>query len=117
GKIHYMAPEQATGRAVDRRADVWGIGAMLYRMLAGHGPYEGTNQLATLHLLTSNQAPPDLPSHVPAQVQAIVQRALMHDLEKRYPSTDELRAAIEEAIEALEVETSSEDIAGYVGEH
>src|SRR2546430_11137552 len=39
GKIHYMAPEQAMGKPVDRRADVWAIGAILYRMLAGKAPF------------------------------------------------------------------------------
>ena len=40
GKLHFMAPEQALGDTVDRRADVWSVGAMTYYMLAGHGPFD-----------------------------------------------------------------------------
>ncbi|MGH7281164.1 MAG: serine/threonine protein kinase, partial [Polyangiaceae bacterium] len=52
GKIQYMAPEQAMGRPLDRRADVWAAGACLYYLLSGVPPFDGENQLATLHLLT-----------------------------------------------------------------
>src|SRR6185295_13891899 len=60
GKIQYMAPEQAVGKPVDRRADVWAIGAILYRMLSGRAPFEAENQLATLHLLSSGVPPAPL---------------------------------------------------------
>src|SRR3984957_2773548 len=78
GKIQYMAPEQALGRPVDRRADVWAIGAILYHLLSGRPAYEGDNQLATLHLLGSGRPPVPLPDSVHPSIRAVVRTALAH---------------------------------------
>ena len=51
GKIQYMAPEQAVGKSIDRRADVWAMGAILYHLLSGKAPFDAPNQLAVLHRL------------------------------------------------------------------
>src|SRR5581483_5017721 len=83
GKILYMAPEQALGQPVDRRADVWAIGAVMYHLLAGVPPYEGENQLATLHLLGRAVPPAPLPAHVPKPIADVVMAALVHDVENR----------------------------------
>lgn len=115
GKIQYMAPEQAIGRAVDRRADVWALGAILYRMLAGRPPFEAENQLATLHALSSGQRPPSLPSQVPANVAAIVRRALTHDVDSRFASAMEMQQALEAAIPATP-NTTHGDVAAYVAD-
>src|SRR5207247_8603507 len=72
GKIHYMAPEQATGRHVDRRADVFSLGAILYHLLSGKPPFDGANQLAILHRLTSKQPPMPLPPTVHPSIAAVV---------------------------------------------
>ncbi|MBX3232901.1 MAG: serine/threonine protein kinase [Labilithrix sp.] len=96
GKLQYMAPEQALARPVDRRADVWAVGAVLYHLLASRPPYEADNQLALLHLLERGHPPAPLPASVPAAVAAIVARALAHDLGARYAGADALGAAIEE---------------------
>ena len=66
GKVQYMAPEQAIGRPVDRRADVWAVGAVLYHLLGGKPPYEAENDIQTLFLLSSGRPPAPLPSSVPA---------------------------------------------------
>jgi serine/threonine-protein kinase len=116
GKIQYMAPEQATGKAVDRRADVWAIGAILYRMLSGRAPFEAENQLATLHLLTSGMSPPPLPPNVPKPVAAVVRRALTHDVQGRYATAAELQVALDAAMRATQNVTRASDVAAYVGE-
>ena len=76
GKIRYMAPEQAVGGAVDRRADIWAVGAILYHLLSGKPPYDGENDVQALMVLTSGRPPVPLPATVHPAIAAIVKRAL-----------------------------------------
>jgi eukaryotic-like serine/threonine-protein kinase len=117
GKIHYMAPEQALGRPVDRRADIWAVGAILYFLLAGRPAFEGENHLATLHLLSAGRPPLPLPSTVPATVSAIVGRALTHDPEKRFETAAEMQAALETAMVEANLVTTTTTVATFVQEH
>jgi eukaryotic-like serine/threonine-protein kinase len=117
GKIHYMAPEQALGRPVDRRADIWAVGAILYFLLAGKPAFEGENHLATLHLLSAGRPPLPLPPSVPEAVSAIVGRALTHDPEKRYATAAEMQAAIETAMVEANLVTTTTVVAAFVQEH
>jgi serine/threonine-protein kinase len=117
GKIHYIAPEQALGLPIDGRADVWAIGAMLYEGLAGRLPFDGPNQLATLHMLTSAKPPPPLPESIPAPVRAIVGRALTHEVGARFASAAEMRSAIERAMVETGLTASTADVAAFVAEH
>jgi serine/threonine protein kinase len=117
GKIQYMAPEQALGREMDGRADVWALGAILYHLYSGRPPYEGPNQLATLHLLTSAKPPLPLPASVPAPLAAIVTRALAHDAGARFSTAAEMQRALEAAMIESGVSTSNADVASFTGEH
>ena len=113
GKIQYMAPEQALGRVVDRRADVWAIGSILYALLAGRPPYDGENQLETLYLLTSGKPPDPLPETVPAAVRDVVSHALVHDPEKRYATAAEMQTALEKAMVDAMIVTTVADVAAF----
>jgi serine/threonine-protein kinase len=117
GKIQYMAPEQAAANPVDRRADLWAVGAILYHLVAGKPPYEGDNQLATLHLLGSGRPPMPLPPTVPLPISAIVRRALTHAPEKRYATAAELRGAIEQAMIDARMQTTTADVAQFWAQH
>ncbi len=117
GKIQYMAPEQALGRPVDRRADVWAIGAILYHLLSGRPAYEGDNQLATLHLLGSGRPPVPLPDSVHPSIRAVVRTALAHAAENRYPTAAAMREAIEDAMVEAMVPTTTADVAAFATEH
>ena len=117
GKIQYMAPEQALGRPVDRRADVWAIGAILYHLIAGRPPYEGDNQLATLHLLGSGRPPVPLPPAVHPAIVAIVRKALAHAPEGRYATAKELNEALEDAMLLANIPTTPADVAAFSTEH
>jgi serine/threonine-protein kinase len=117
GKINYMAPEQALGKPVDRRADIWAVGAILYALLSGKPPFEGDNQMATLHLLTSGRPPPPLPPTVHPAVGAVVSRAMSHDPEKRFSTAAEMQAAIEAAMVEANLVTPTTRVAAFVQEH
>jgi hypothetical protein len=114
GKVHYMAPEQALGKVVDRRADLWSIGVTLYYLLSGRPPYEGENQLATLHLLSSGQPPPPLPQTVHPAIAAVVRKALAHAPENRHQTANELRTALEQAMIRAGVPTAQADVAALL---
>ncbi len=100
GKIEYMAPEQARGGALDRRADVYALGAVLFELIAAR-PVRDTDdgkQLAALHDLMTGAPYLPLPVEVPEIVRGIVDRALAREPRARFPTTDALRLAIEQAI-------------------
>ena len=116
GKLAYMAPEQALGREIDRRADVYSLGAVLYALLAGRPPFKGPNDAATFAFVTSGLPPQPLPRHVPTPVAEVVFAALA-PLEQRYATAADLKRAIEGAIVACGLETEREEVAAYVERH
>ena len=117
GKILYMAPEQALGKPIDRRADVWAVGAVLYHMLSGKPPYEGENQLATLHMLATPSPPSPLPASVPKPIAQVVMAALVHDPDKRIATAAELQQRLESALVEAKLATTGSDVAALVREH
>ena len=114
GKIRYMAPEQALGRAIDHRADVWALGSMLYELCSGgNAPFEGPNEVATLHKLTSGQPPPPLPAQVPPPVRAIIDRALTYEAPMRYATALEMSYALEQVMLDIGQPTTTTNVAQY----
>ena len=96
GTPTYMAPEQIQGVRDDARTDVYALGAILYRLVTGVDPYEGTSQIAVLAQIA--QGPPPEPSslapEVPKGLEAIVLRAMAQDLDDRYASALDFGAAL-----------------------
>lgn len=90
GTPSYMAPEQAAGREVDHRADVWALGVVLYEMLEGRRPFDRDRDLSTLYAIVHEEAP-EL-AGVPDGVRRVVARALAKDPGDRYPSAREMAA-------------------------
>jgi serine/threonine-protein kinase len=98
GKAQYAAPEQVRGVDLDRRADIWAIGTILYHYLSGQLPYEGKNDLQTLKNLSSGKPPPPLPPSVPAPVAQVVMTALKHPREQRFQTALDMQRALESVI-------------------
>lgn len=97
GKLSYMAPEQVTTRDVDRRADVFALGCVLYEASTGQRAFHGGDALATLYqLLEQPLTPPSerLPGY-PAGLERIVLKSLERDPEKRYATTEDMGRALE----------------------
>jgi serine/threonine protein kinase len=116
GKLQYMAPEQALGHGVDRRADIWSIGATLYRLLARRPVYRGTSPLSTYKRLTSSATPEPLPAHVPGALSTIVLKALAFEPERRYASAAELSSALEALLQGP-YQTSAREVAACVEQY
>lgn len=115
GKITYMAPEQAMGKKVDRRADIFAAGAVLYQLLSGEVPYRAENQIESLHLLLQGEPPKPL-TNVPADVAEAVYVALSHNQDARFATADEMHRALTEALIRNFGATTSADVAKLVNE-
>ena len=117
GKIEYMAPEQANGTKIDRRADVYAVGAVLYELLAGE-PVRNTEdgrQLLALHELMTNAPYEPLHAGVPLPVRTLVDRALANDPEDRFRTAEDMRRAIESAMTSIGLVATSDDVANALG--
>lgn len=100
GTPRYMAPEQARGRRTTPATDVYGVGIVLYEMLAGHPPFidRSAVELALRHL---HDPPPPLPAATPQALAEIVSRALAKDPADRYPSGGAMADALARARASL----------------
>jgi len=97
GTPGYMSPEQAAGKDIDHRSDIHSLGTVLYEMLTGKVPFEGT----TLDKIHQPPLPPSkINPHIPREVEAVIMKALAKNPEDRFQSTKEMVAALQEAIQA-----------------
>lgn len=102
GTFAYMAPEQALGKPVDHRADLWALGVVLYECLTGELPFTGDSGPATLHAVAYDETPrPSRVAGVPRELDGIVAKCLTRDPDRRYQSADELLADLRGARAAL----------------
>ncbi len=97
GTAAYMAPEQARGRPVDRRADIWAFGVVLYEMLSGRRAFEGEDISITLAgVLKEDVSWAALPADLPVPVQRVLRRCLEKDPKRRLGWIGEARHALED---------------------
>lgn len=105
----YMSPEQASGKAVDFRTDLWSLGAVLYEMLAGKPAFRGDTQLQVMHTVVHDdpQALREIRPDLPAGIADIVSRALQKDPVRRYQSADEMVNDLSAVLKALDAPSES----------
>jgi serine/threonine protein kinase len=89
GTIAYMSPEQASGRPVDARSDIFSFGVVLYELLAGRRPFAGATDLEVLQTIIHGEPQP-LAEDVPAALRAVVEKALEKDPADRYQTMREM---------------------------
>lgn len=99
GTPGYMSPEQARGRVVDRRADIWAFGCVLYEMLTGRAPFSGETTADTVAAIVSSE--PDwraLPHGTPPAIRSLIARCLRKDPAQRLRDIADARFQIEEVV-------------------
>ena len=100
GTAAYMSPEQARGRVVDRRTDIWAFGVVLFRMLTGGSIFEGETVTDTLaRILEREPEWEKLPPETPAPLRQLMQRCLTKNQKNRLQSIGEARILIQDLIE------------------
>ena len=107
GTAAYMSPEQAKGKAVDRRADIWAFGCVLFEMLAGRAAFDGETITDTLAAVV--RAEPEwaqLPQKAPARIRELLRRCTTKDSGHRLQAIGEARIALENALTDADAEDS-----------
>ena len=106
GTAGYMSPEQAKGKPVDRRADIWAFGVVLFELLSGAPLYRGETVTDTIAKVITQSAPWDaLPSATPGPIRRLLRRCLEKDPRNRYQSAGDIRIDIDEFVAAPSAES------------
>jgi serine/threonine protein kinase/tetratricopeptide (TPR) repeat protein len=103
GTPEYMAPEQVEGKDVDRRADIYSLGIILFEMMTGRVPFEGNTPLSVA-LKQKTERPPDprdLNAQTPGPLSAVIAKCLEKDREARFQRVEELAAELHGVAEGL----------------
>jgi serine/threonine protein kinase/WD40 repeat protein len=113
GSARYMSPEQARGLEVDERTDIWSVGVVLYEMLTGQAPFNGSSAADTMAAVIYKEPEPihNLLPNLPADLHRIVRKALQKDREERYQSVKDLALDIKDVIYAMEHANSGDRLA------
>jgi eukaryotic-like serine/threonine-protein kinase len=121
GKLAYMAPEQLDGRTVDRRADIFALGEVLYELTTGNRLFEGNTEAIIYKRILTHDERELGPfgrerEDYPPELEAIVRRAIARRPEDRYPTARDLQLALEELARANKWNMSSMMLAALVTE-
>jgi serine/threonine protein kinase len=118
GKVAFMSPEQAMGKPIDQRSDLFSLGTVLYLMVTRTRPFEGPSDLETLLRVQKGdfpapeQASPDLPP----EVAAVVARAMCKEPEERYQSADEMLTDVERVLRTAFRPVGQTELKRWLGE-
>jgi serine/threonine protein kinase len=110
GKVRYMAPEQAIGQHIDRRADVFSVGIMLWEAATGRRLWKDMDDLNIVQALVGGTmpiSPREIDPNVPEEIDRIVQKALAFNRDDRYANAEDFRTELEQFLAAQGVLTSA----------
>lgn len=116
GKLSYMSPEQAMGKSLDQRSDIFSVGAVLYEWVTGYKLFTGENEMAILKSIIDGKIYP--PSYfkedVPEAVEKILMRALEKDREQRYQTAWEMQFDIDTYLASCEFTPSNIHLSNFL---
>jgi serine/threonine protein kinase len=98
GTVDFMSPEQAEGRKVDARSDIFSFGSVLYEIVTGRRPFQGATKMSTILAILQKEPPPPggLAPNLPAELEKIILRCLRKDRDRRTQHIDDIKLALEE---------------------
>ena len=119
GKVAYMAPEQARGERVDRRADIFSVGVMMWEAATGKRLWKGVPDITILQRLLSGEIPTprSIKPELPEKLEAIILKALSHQREDRYETAADLQNAIDAYLEECGERVSARDVGKLIATH
>ncbi|HVY49718.1 MAG TPA: protein kinase [Minicystis sp.] len=118
GKVNYMAPEQALGQDIDRRADVFACGVLLWEAATGSRLWKGMNDLAIVQSLLAGELkrPREAAPDVPVSLENVIMKALAMNPDERFSTALELQAALDEYFDKQGKRALPRQIGGFVTE-
>jgi len=113
GTAQYLSPEQARGENVDARSDIYSTGCLLYELLTGRPPFVGDSPVAVAYQHVREQAPrpSSVEPNIPADVDAIVMKALSKNVDQRYQTASAMKADIDRYLAGLPVQAPAAETA------
>ncbi|HEY2092084.1 MAG TPA: TonB family protein [Thermoanaerobaculia bacterium] len=116
GKLQYMSPEQAWGKHIDKRSDIFALATVLFEMLTGRRLFTGDNELSILEQVREARvtAPSQFNDEVTPEIDAIVLKALQKEPDKRYQTAGEMARDLDQVLYSFKPTPTSADLAIYM---
>ncbi|MBA2542349.1 MAG: serine/threonine protein kinase [Deltaproteobacteria bacterium] len=116
GKVPYMAPEQCTGKPIDRRSDIFALGIVLYELATVRRLFKGGNEFFTMTAVVHGEIPKPTVHRkdLPAGLEDIIMKALSRKPSERYQTADEMRIALDQFADKANLRTSTSALADYM---
>jgi TonB family protein len=116
GKLQYMSPEQAWGKPVDHRSDIFSLGSVLFELLTGERLFSGDTEMSVLESVRQARvrSPRQIDPTIPREIDEVVVRALATLPEERFQSAGEVEQRLEAVLYALKPSPSHTDLAAFV---
>jgi len=118
GKLQYMSPEQAWGRPIDPRSDIFSTGTLLFEMLTGERLFTGESELAVLEAVRECETPERVIQDpaIPSRVKGLLLKALAKETDERYETAGELLGGLEELLAEFDPTPGQREMSSYVRE-